>query len=404
MRKRFDKVASEPVPVPAQGIERAVQILQSSRLHRYGEDTPGASEVAELEREFAQEIGVAYAAAVNSCGCALFLALRACGVAPGDEVLCSAFTLAPVPGAIAHINAVPVFVDITQGLTVDPDDLRAKIRNSSARVFLLSHMRGHVAAMDQIAEICAANGIALIEDCAHTLGALWKGRKVGSWGDISCFSAQTFKHVNAGEGGLIAIKNPDHAARIILMSGSYMLYSQHGARPGDDVFEKYRDTTPNFSMRMTNVAAALIRAQLPKLAGWRSKWNESYRLLESGLKGIAAIRIVERDADELYVGSSIQFCVRAPADGIERFIALAGEQGVFLKWFGAARAYGFTSRFDQWRYLETPKDLPTAEGVLAGLIDMRIPLTLTPEDCRTILEVIAEAIGDAVCGTPLKGS
>ena len=404
MRKRFDKIASEPVRIPAHGIDRAVQIMDSSRLHRYGEDTSGASEVAELEREFAQEIGVDYAVAVNSCGCALFLALRACGVTPGDEVLCSAFTLAPVPGAIAHINAVPVFVDITQGLTVDPDDLRAKIRNSSARVLLLSHMRGHVAAMDEVAGICAANGIALIEDCAHTLGAFWKGRKVGSWGDISCFSAQTFKHVNAGEGGLMAVKSPDHAARIILMSGSYMFYGQHGARPGDDIFEKYRDTTPNFSMRMTNVAAALIRAQLPKLAGWRSKWNESYRLIESGLKGICGIRIVERDAYELYVGSSIQFCVEAPADGIETFIAAAGEQGVFLKWFGTAQAYGFTSRFDHWRYFETPKDLSTARGVLAGLIDMCIPLTLTSEDCQTIVEVIADAIGAVLCDEPLKKS
>ena len=84
----------------------------------------------------------------------------------------------PRSGAIAHANAVPVFVDITQGLTVDLDDLRAKIEISSARVLLLSHMRGHVAAMDDIAGLCAANGITLIEDCAHTLGALWKGRKV----------------------------------------------------------------------------------------------------------------------------------------------------------------------------------------------------------------------------------
>ena len=392
-RAVFAKIMSDPVPIPEAGIDRAVEILRGGRPFRYGEDTGGQGEASLLERDIARYTGRAYGVAVNSCGCSLFLALKSLGVEPGDQVLCNAFTLAPVPGAIAHAAARPVMVDITAWLTIDLDDLRAKIASSGAKVLLLSQMRGHMPDMPVLMEICDAAGVDVIEDCAHTLGARFAGRLAGTFGRIGCYSAQTFKHMNAGEGGLIVTDDAEVAARAILMSGSYMMYHQNGARPELEVFEPLRDETPNFSMRMTDTAAALLRPQLAELEGWTARWNASYRRLEAGLGRISGLSPIARDKREDFVGSSIQFTVEdRSADAIAGFVEEAGRHGVFLKWFGAARTVGFTSRFDQWGYAEPAARLPSAAGVLSRLIDMRVALSFEPGDCDTILQVLDEAM------------
>ena len=141
---RLARDLTQPEPVPAEGIARALELMQSGRLHRYGETGGRGSETALLEEEFAASLGTKYCVAMSSCGATLFAALKALGVKPGDPVLSGAFTLAPVPGAIAHANASAVLVEMTADCTLDPADLERKAAGSGARVLLLSHMRGHV--------------------------------------------------------------------------------------------------------------------------------------------------------------------------------------------------------------------------------------------------------------------
>lgn len=212
---------SRQEPIPAEGIDAALALMRSGKLHRYGEADGQPTAVAELEARFAAELGARYCVAVNSCGSAMFLALKCVGVQPGDAVLSNCFTLAPVPGAIAHACARPVLVDVTDDYTIDLDDLQRKIDASGARVLLLSHMRGHICDMERLSDICNRHGIDLIEDCAHTMGATWNGRPTGRWGKAGCFSLQSYKHANGGEGGLLVTDDDDVAAQAILMSGSY---------------------------------------------------------------------------------------------------------------------------------------------------------------------------------------
>jgi len=392
-RTVFTKAMSEPPPIPEEGIARAVEILRSGRLFRYGEDTGGGSEAARFEAEFAAYTGRAFAVGVNSCGCALFLALKTLGAEPGDAVLCNAFTLAPVPGAIVHAGCRPVLVDIADDLTVDIADLEVKIAASGARIFLMSHMRGHVGDLDGIMALCDRHGVAVIEDCAHTLGARWDGRPVGGFGRTACFSGQTFKHINGGEGGVLATDDPDIAARAIILSGSYMMYEQHTARPPAAAFDAIRDTTPNFSMRMTDLTAALLRPQLAGLDDCITAWNRAHDRIAAGLVSIPNIVPIQRDRRESYVGSSIQFRVSdLPRGEIAGFVADAGRHGVFLKWFGADRTVGFTSRYDQWGYAGAEAALRNADRILGDLVDMRIALSLDDEDCDTILAVLSEAM------------
>jgi len=392
-RTRFTKTASDPVPVPASVLGRVTEILQSGRLFRYGEDTTEQSDVSLFEAEFATFSNRRYVNAVNSCGCSLFLALQALGVENGDYVLCNAFTLAPVPGAIVHAGATPLFVDAKRDLTVDLEHLQRLCQQDRAKVFMLSHMRGHFADIDKIIAICKRHKVKVLEDCAHTLGADWAGKNVGGFGDIACYSSQTFKHLNSGEGGLIATDDADMAAKITIMSGSYMLYQQNGARPDDDVFEKYRDQMPNYSMRMTNLSAALLRPQLDLLETHKTEWNKRYRWIESGLRQLGDVEIIERGTKENFVGSSIQFHVPGMNDQqLELFVDDAAAHGVYLKWFGRDRTTGFTSRFDQWGYAESNAGLTATRETLQTLMDMRIALSLNEDDCRIITLIIGEAL------------
>ncbi len=382
-------------PIPDDAITAALAVLRHGRLHRYNLVPGEIGETALLEQEFAALTGARYCLAVASGGYAMATALRALGVGPGDKVLSNAFTLAPVPGAIASIGAVPVFVGVTDALRIDLDDLEAKA-GCGARVLLLSHMRGHICDMDRLMAICDASGIAVIEDCAHTMGATWNGTPSGRFGVMGCFSAQTYKHVNAGEGGFLIGDDAETMARAVLLSGSYMLYERHGAAPPPEVFERVKYDTPNISGRMDNLRAAILRPQLTRLPQQCAAWNLRYARVEQGLAGVPGLSLIERPKAEGYVGSSIQFLLPGwPGDAVAALVARCRERGVELKWFGAPDPLGFTSTYRHWRYAASDP-MPESDRVLAGLIDMRLPLTFSPEDCDQIARIIrAEVIAGA---------
>ena len=379
-------------PIPPAGVDAALALMASGKLHRYGEVGGQPSEVSALEAEFAAELGVKYCVALNSCGSAMFVALKAAGVKPGDAVLSNCFTLAPVPGAIAHAQARPLLVDVTDDYTIDLADLERKAQASGAKTQLLSHMRGHIVDMPALMAICRRHGVQVIEDCAHTMGAGWAGQATGTWGRAGCFSLQSYKHANAGEGGLLATADADIAAQAILFSGSYILYRSHLARPHDAVFERWKYLTPNFSLRMSNLATAVVRPQLGNvLAGRCQRWNQRYHWMATALQAAPHLRLPQRPADEQFVASSIQFSlVGLRRDQIERVVAACAGRGVHIKWFGAEAPLGFTSVWRHWRYFGDAQALPQAERVLGGLCDMRLPLTLTQADCA--------AVGAVICG------
>lgn len=386
--ERFTGSFTQQEPIPDEGIDAALAVLRHGRLHRYNTAPGEIAETALLEEEFAALTGAKYCLAVASGGYAMACALRALGVAPGDKVLSNAFTLAPVPGAIASIGAQPVFVEVTEDLTIDLTHLEAQAQASGARVLLLSHMRGHVCNMEALMALCDRLGVTVVEDCAHTMGATWRGIPSGRHGKVAAYSMQTYKHVNSGEGGFVITDDPDVAARAVLLSGSYMLYARHRAAPPPEAFEGIRLDTPNISGRMDNLRAAILRPQLKLLAERVARWGRLYRTLETGLTDTPGLRLIPRPAHEVYVGSSFQFLLPDWTAGrIKALIARCATRGVELKWFGAPDPVAFTSRYDHWRYA-APTPLPQTDRLLAGLIDMRVPLTFTPEDCALIARII----------------
>ncbi len=386
MTEVFTGQFTQQEPIPDDAIAAATAVMQSGRLHRYNTQGDEVAEAALLEEEFAAYTGAKYCLAVASGGYAMATALRALGIGPGDKVLTNAFTLAPVPGAIASVGAIPIFMGVTEDLVIDLDDLATKL--DRAKVLMLSHMRGHICDMPKLMAMCDAAGVTVIEDCAHTMGADWDGVPSGRWGKLGCYSTQTYKHINSGEGGLLISDDPEVMAKAIMLSGSYMLFEKHRAAPPPEAFAEIKYMTPNVSGRMDNLRAAILRPQLKDLQAQCDRWNALYREVEGGLGNVPGLTLIERPREEGYVASSFQFLLLDwAADAVDAVITRCKARGVELKWFGGAEPAGFTSRYDSWRYAPS-EPMPKSDRILAGIVDMRLPLTFSLEDCALIARII----------------
>ena len=240
--------------------------------------------------------------------------------------------------------------------------------------------------------LCDGAGVAVIEDCAHTMGARWQGVPSGTHGAFGCYSTQTYKHMNSGEGGFVVTNDADLAARTVLMSGSYMLYERHRAAPPPEAFASLRYEMPNISSRMDNLRAAILRPQLRDLDAACTGWTDRYRTVEAGLRGTPGLTVIDRPQAEAFVGSSIQVLLLDwPDDAIRTVVEGCAARGVELKWFGAPEPQGFTSTYAHWRYApSTP--MPESDRVLRAILDMRLPLTFSLDDCALIARIIADEV------------
>ena len=388
--KAFTQSFTQQEPINQEAIDAATEVLKSGRLHRYNTIENELSEAALLEEEYATYQQSKYCLACASGGYAMSVALKAAGLKLGESVLTNTFTLAPVPGAISNAGGNPIFVEITKDLVLDLEDLSKKAEESGARFLLISHMRGHLVDMDQLMEIVNENNLILIEDCAHTMGAQWKDQRSGNFGLAGCFSTQTYKHLNSGEGGLLTSNDEEFMARAIIYSGSYMLYERHGAAPSSKVFEDIRLETPNYSGRMDNLRASILRPQLKNLEKNINRWNQRYQVVEAALKEIKGIEVPLRYEEERYVGSSIQFRIPSiTATEAELFIKKNKELGVELKWFGNDDPIGFTSNHKSWKYVGR-QQLNNSDEILSSLFDLRLPLTFSIDDCIHLSKIIIE--------------
>jgi dTDP-4-amino-4,6-dideoxygalactose transaminase len=192
---------------------------------------------------------------------------------------------------------------------------------------------------------------------------------------------------------LLITDDAEAMARAIMLSGSYMLFERHRAAPPPEVFADLKYTTPNISGRMDNLRAAILRPQLSDLQAQCDRWNERYRVVEDGLRDTPGLRLIQRPEKEGFVASSFQFLLLDwGQEAIAKVMSRCAARGVELKWFGGAEPVGFTSRYDRWRYANCPK-MPKTDRILNGIIDMRLPLTFSLEDCALIARIIRAEVG-----------
>jgi len=372
---------SEPIPDAARAeIDR---LLSSGDLFRY--TAPEGAPVALLEQEFADLMGSKYALAVASCSAALFLSLKALDLPRGAKVLIPAFTFAAVPSAVVHADCVPVLVEVGENYRVDMADFAAKL--DDAQAVLISHMRGHTSDMDAIMALCDARGIPVVEDAAHSLGTEWHGRKIGTIGKIGCFSFQSYKLVNAGEGGILITDDPELAARCVIMSGAYE--SNWKKHPGmQNSYMLWQNKLPLYNMRMQNLSAAVIRPQLPLVADRVAKGRAGHDRVADVLNACAHLTVPAALAPEDRAPDSIQFNLTGDWSDAQAlaFQAEAKKRGVSAQVFGLSE--GNARAFWNWEFLGPAPDLPRTRAMLMRACDVRLPTRLTEAE----LDFIAAAI------------
>lgn len=379
-----DMHSAEAIPDTARA--EIEQLLQSGDLFRYtaAADAP----VSLLEAEFAQMMGSRYALAVSSCSAALFLSLLALDLPQNAKVLIPGFTFAAVPSAVIHAHYTPVLCEVGENYRIDMSDFAAKLPGVDA--VIISHMRGHTSDMDAIMQLCDAANVPVIEDAAHSLGTLWHDRKIGTIGKIGCFSFQSYKMVNAGEGGILITDDADLVARAIIMSGAY----EHNWKkhPGiADACARWQNKLPLYNLRLSNLSAVLVRAQLAELPRRVADGLRNHDYVAAKLNAAPQIDVPAPLAPETRAPDSIQFNLVGLDDAaIRAFAEASAKAGVKVQVFG--QSTDNARAFWNWQFIKDLPDLPRTRAMLMTACDVRLPVQLQPAELDAIVNVLLGAL------------
>ena len=296
-------------------VRAAVEVLESGNLFRYTAD----SRTAAFEREFADRLTARHALAVHSGTSALVVALAACGIGPGDEVIVPAYTFVASAAAVVWVGAVPILCEVDNSLTLDPNDVAAHV-SGRTKAILAVHMLGAPANLDALRAIAHAHDLILLEDCAQACGAEYKGRSVGTMGSVGCFSFNQSKILSCGEGGAVITDDERTFVRLRMAHDPGSLWRRHVSPFREDEF-------PGLGVRMDEVRAAVLRVQLQRLPDILSNLKRAKCALKrriAGITGLECRTIHDADGD-----TSTTLAMFLPtADMARRFVATLAEDGI----------------------------------------------------------------------------
>jgi dTDP-4-amino-4,6-dideoxygalactose transaminase len=267
-------------PVYDQGERKAFEEVLESGVWGIG-----GEKIKEFERKFAKLQQAEYGICVVNGTVSLALALSACGVLPGDEVIIPAYTFMATASSVLLLNAVPVFVDVEpDNYCINVDEIEGAI-SEKTKAIIPVHLAGHPADLDSIMKIAERNNLSVIEDACQAHLSEWKNRKVGAIGDLGCFSFQSSKNMTSGEGGIIITNNKDLADKC-------WSYHNCGRRKGGAWYEHPH---MGWNFRMTEFQAAILLAQLERAESQTKIRNENAKYLSEILTEIDGINPLYRD-------------------------------------------------------------------------------------------------------------
>lgn len=283
-------------------------------------------ETAALEQEFAAFLGSSGALAVSNCTAALHLALIACGIRPGDEVILPALSFVATANAVLYMQARPVFADIEslERPHLDPRDVERKL-TPKTRAVIAMHYAGYPCAMKELAALCRARGIALVEDAAHTAGSQLDGQFCGTLGDVGCFSLFGNKNLPAGEGGFLVTRDPAklEAAKLARSHGMTTLSWDRSRGHASS----YDVVALGYNYRMPELSSAVARAQLAKLPAMNARRDAVFARYLRNLSGTPKLLIPFASAQA--PGSRHLFPIILEAESLrERFAQRMKDAGI----------------------------------------------------------------------------
>ncbi|MBU0580469.1 MAG: DegT/DnrJ/EryC1/StrS family aminotransferase [Candidatus Margulisbacteria bacterium] len=320
-----------------------------------------------FEKKFSEYLDVKNVIGVGSGSDALILALQSLGVGKGDEVIVPSHTFVSSVDAVRLCGATPIFCEIDEStFCIDPKDIKNKI-SERTKAIIPVHLYGRPAEMDQIMDIAKKNKIFVIEDACQAHGAEYKGKKVGTIGDVSCFSFYPAKNLGAyGDGGAVATNNPEIAEKISKLRN----YGQS---------EKYYSDFLGYNSRLDEIQAAILRIKLSHLDEWNKKRNENVRLYNKFLKNSSLILPEETDdilcAYHLYV-------IRNPRrDSLQKYLQ---ENDIITLIHYPVPVHM------QKSYSDYNNNLPITEKISQEILSLPLHPFLEEEDIQTVCEKIKE--------------
>lgn len=252
--------------------------------------------VTEFEQKLASTVGARYAVSFNSGTAALHGAYFAAGVGPGDEVITSPITFAATANAALYLGAKPVFVDVeAETININPQKIRAAL-TSKTKVIAPVDFTGNPCNLDELKEIARENGLVVVEDAAHALGATYKGRPVGSVADMTTFSFHPVKHITTGEGGAVVTDNQEYYEKLCC-------FRSHGIERDPELLQDYHGPwyhemqALGYNYRLTDLQAALGISQLNKLPAFINRRREIASTYNELLAEIEGIELPNTEAD-----------------------------------------------------------------------------------------------------------
>ncbi len=382
--------------------ELVLEVLDKRAPFRfYGVNEP--DKVTALEREAAHMMGTAYALGVTSGTAALKVGLKALDIAPGDEVIVPALTFIASPGTVAAHQAIPVFADVNESLTLDPHDIENRI-TSRTRAIMPVHTSGVAAEMDTIMEIARRHDLRVIEDCAQSAGTAYKHKAIGAWGDVGAFSLQVNKIVTAGEGGIVTTSDP-------VMFERAVRYHDHGnyrfgrmtietSAPDDTMGDLTAyppgqlDAFPGEVYRMGELAGALALAQVRKLPGIIDRMRQAHNAIAAQIQGLPGVTPRHLPDPDGVAGVSLGLLTDDPAHTGPFVKALRAEGIPARHVYGGKPVYTIESLQNYRPAAGTltqhyaPGLCPRTEAIMARAVNIAIAPGYDEADCADVAQAL----------------
>jgi dTDP-4-amino-4,6-dideoxygalactose transaminase len=358
--------------------------------------------VARFEELFRDYIGCGHAKAVNSCTAGLHLAMLVSGVERGDEVITTPMTFAATANVIEHVGARPVFVDVDPvTMNIDPDAVEAAI-TPRTRAIIPVHFAGRPCDMDRLLDIARRNDLLVIEDAAHAIEAVYKGRKVGTMGDLTCFSFYVTKNLVTGEGGMVTTQREDWAQDL-------ERYALHGLSRGawkrysDEGFKHYEVVFPGYKYNMMDLQAAIGMHQVGRLDRYHARREEVWQAYDAAFAGLPLMTPAPAEPETVHARHLYTVLVDIDELGVDRD---SFQQALFVDNIGTGVHFVALHLHPYYRetYGYRRGEFPNAEWISDRTLSLPMSARLTDEDVGDVISAVRRActtLGERVHDTSL---
>lgn len=385
-------------------IKEIMDVMETGVLMRYGFDRErnGIFKVRQFEEEFARYCGTKYALGVTSGSAALKVALIAMDVGPGDEVIVPAFTFIATYEAVLEVGAIPIVADIDESLNMDPNDIEKKISPYTKAVIPV-HMCGAPSRIGEIMAVCKKHNLLVLEDNAQSCGGSYRGKKLGTFGDMGIFSFDYYKTITTGEGGMVVSDNKDLYLRA-------EWYQDHGHDHNPNVSRALEGRTIlGFNYRMNELQGALGLAQLRKLDTIIEEQRKNKKIIKDALSMVPGIRFRDIPDPDGDTATFLAFNLPDEAQA-EKFQRLLSEEKVetvcfkknlwhyisnwehLLAWSTPnSKKYPFTDPSYKGKVNYDKKNYPQAEDIIGRTLVMGIQVKMSEDRLKTIRTGIEKA-------------